>query len=179
MQEQDSTAGFETWLNWSSEEASAIEQSIIEAHRDRAVVYMVGSQELERVKIGVSTVVSERLATLRSCSPSPLVLVAAIRGSYWTEARIHETASGSRLHGEWFSWTQEVYAAFTGAYAAPPPKMSGRATRPAPKPRNWDIEPTGEEVAAYHERRARFLAKRKRFIRVPKTTRRVGAHGGR
>lgn len=54
------------------------------------------------VKIGWSSLPSERLRTYQLWSPVPLELVARYPGDEKLEARFHARFSNQRLHGEWF-----------------------------------------------------------------------------
>ena len=66
-------------------------------------VYILHAPAVRRVKIGVSSNVTERVATLRTASPVELVLERTIDGGYDREQELHEKYRRYRLHGEWFS----------------------------------------------------------------------------
>lgn len=55
-----------------------------------------------RVKIGITDNIKQRLAALRSLSPSNLKLKLVFPGGIETEAIYHERFADYRLHGEWF-----------------------------------------------------------------------------
>jgi len=76
----------------------------------RLRLYLIGS-ELKAgraVKVGVTRNLPERLARLQSGSPLPLVVFAAIPGSFKLEKRVHEEWRRQRLHGEWFRLTPKM-----------------------------------------------------------------------
>lgn len=54
------------------------------------------------IKIGVSTSVKQRLASLQTSSPTKLVLLATVEGAREDEARLHRRFANERIAGEWF-----------------------------------------------------------------------------
>jgi len=93
-------------------------------------VYFILSKECERVKIGRSSRLYQRLGSLRGDSPTPLFLVFSfmegMRG--WTEKKIHKELVVHRSHGEWFEsnaafeWLLDTFPEFQCAVMS---KMSG------------------------------------------------------
>jgi len=71
-------------------------------------VYFIVADEVARVKIGTSVDATRRLKTLATSSPVPLRLAAVTGGDEQHEARLHERFSDARLHGEWFTLTDEI-----------------------------------------------------------------------
>lgn len=55
-----------------------------------------------RIKIGYSTDVANRMATLATSSPMPVTLLLTIRGSEEDEHLYHEMFADDRAHLEWF-----------------------------------------------------------------------------
>lgn len=53
-------------------------------------------------KVGMSTDVRKRLATLQTGSPEPLRVYWAVPGGRALETRLHRTLAPWRKHGEWF-----------------------------------------------------------------------------
>jgi hypothetical protein len=76
------------------------------------VVYFVQAVPDGPIKIGSSREIAERMATLRTCSPLPLELLATqecrgYRGRR-TERELHRRFAAHRLHGEWFRPHEEI-----------------------------------------------------------------------
>jgi hypothetical protein len=67
-----------------------------------AVVYFVEAEGLDRIKIGTATDIEKRFAELRTMSPVPLKLLAAVQGGVPVEQALHDRFAADRLHGEWF-----------------------------------------------------------------------------
>jgi hypothetical protein len=72
-----------------------------------AVVYLVGCSIKGRVKIGTSTDLTKRLATLRTHSPVPIELLWWTPGGRELERQLHTSLNRHRLHGEWFDFGDE------------------------------------------------------------------------
>lgn len=77
------------------------------------VLYAVVERLSDRVKIGRSSRVFQRLSELQTGSAEPLDLLATSSKHYSFERRIHRKLSGFRLEGEWFA--PEVTAAIREA----------------------------------------------------------------
>lgn len=71
-------------------------------------VYFVRSGEL--VKVGTSTNLPQRLASLRTMSPLPLEVLAVAAGGHAEERTVHERFAHLRQHGEWFTAAPELLA---------------------------------------------------------------------
>jgi Meiotically up-regulated gene 113 len=69
-------------------------------------VYFIGNAE--RVKIGVTYRLQQRLNGLRNSCPTPLTLLAYTPGDVWIEQAYHWRFAAARLHGEWFTRTDEI-----------------------------------------------------------------------
>jgi T5orf172 domain len=69
---------------------------------DTGFVYVVGNETGEYVKIGWSTQIQRRLATLQSYVPTPLKVYALIPGTRAVEGGLHERFHEHRAMGEWF-----------------------------------------------------------------------------
>ncbi|MER5200520.1 GIY-YIG nuclease family protein [Streptomyces sp. NPDC002755] len=65
-------------------------------------VYLVGSFNSPLVKIGRSSNVPRRLASIQSMSPLPLVVLHTYLGGSELEAALHRRFQDRRAHGEWF-----------------------------------------------------------------------------
>lgn len=64
-------------------------------------IYFIRSGD--RVKIGYSTNVKERMIKLQTSSPDPLQFIGARPGSFEDEGRLHSLYNDLRTSGEWFS----------------------------------------------------------------------------
>jgi hypothetical protein len=61
------------------------------------------------VKIGVAFMPKWRMEQLQTLSPVPLTLLAIAPGGYKFEAELHHRFAKSRVHGEWFKPSKELY----------------------------------------------------------------------
>jgi hypothetical protein len=61
-----------------------------------------------KVKIGTAHDPQERLKTLQTGSPVPLVLLARMRGGPILEATLHRHFQSARSHGEWYYLTDDL-----------------------------------------------------------------------
>lgn len=77
-------------------------------HGGWAWTYFVGNRDLGIVKIGVSTRLKARMASLRNTSPVPIKLFAVIFADQSLEKYLHDHFADARKHGEWFEITPEV-----------------------------------------------------------------------
>jgi Meiotically Up-regulated Gene 113 (MUG113) protein len=67
-------------------------------------VYVIGAVGTSKVKIGRSTNVANRHATLQRMSPLPLALLWQTTGGSELEAALHAHFRERRTHGEWFDF---------------------------------------------------------------------------
>ncbi|BCK29655.1 GIY-YIG nuclease family protein [Vibrio cholerae] len=76
----------------------------------KGLLYFIQGQTLSHVKIGYSTSRSlfKRLKELQTGSPDKLILLSVKLVSRADEAELHKRFSNSRLHGEWFSYTEDL-----------------------------------------------------------------------
>jgi hypothetical protein len=73
-------------------------------------VYFIACPETMRLKIGfTSGDVHARLRALQTGSPTNLSLVACHPGSMDDEKKLHERFDEHRIHGEWFSMSEELF----------------------------------------------------------------------
>lgn len=72
------------------------------------VVYFIVSRQLNLVKIGTTTDVDRRIATMQTGSPSRLELLGTILGDAETESYLHIMFAEYRAHGEWFHYSEEI-----------------------------------------------------------------------
>lgn len=69
--------------------------------------YIIGSDESDKVKIGQTTHIAERLQALQTGSPVPLRLLRKISGLHH-EAILHRNLKQFHSHGEWYEKTTEL-----------------------------------------------------------------------
>lgn len=69
----------------------------------RGFVYFIHAPEINRVKIGFSTNLKERISALSMASPTELILMGSVHGTYADEAALHRRFSALRHHREWFN----------------------------------------------------------------------------
>lgn len=68
------------------------------------LVYVLGSTETRRVKIGHSTDVPKRAADIQRMSPVPLTVLGQFEGGLELEGALHKRFRPFRTHGEWFDF---------------------------------------------------------------------------
>src|ERR1700756_1314270 len=73
-------------------------------------VYFIQDTGTGVIKIGWATDVERRIYGLQISAPSPLVLLAAIKGTHKTERSLHDRFADTRTFGEWFQPTPELLA---------------------------------------------------------------------
>ncbi|MGW2582588.1 GIY-YIG nuclease family protein [Streptomyces virginiae] len=121
------------------------EASAARAHtRGQPWVYLIGSDEVRPVKIGISGKPESRLVDMQVGSPVLLRLLWKIPGSYEMEQALHSSLRAYHRHGEWFDFGDENPVAVVAGTAAllgywrPPvgvlglPERTPPARRPAP-----------------------------------------------
>jgi hypothetical protein len=62
----------------------------------------------DKIKIGKSQGVTERLRTIQSMSPVPLKMIGYVVGYTMTERALHKRFADHRAHGEWFRSAPEI-----------------------------------------------------------------------
>jgi hypothetical protein len=70
------------------------------------VVYFMYSAG--RVKIGTSNDVDNRQLSFAAAGPFPPSLILVMRGAVREERALHKQFHDSRLHGEWFAWSDQI-----------------------------------------------------------------------
>lgn len=88
------------------------------------VTYAVEAIGTERVKIGQTRHLEQRLKLIQSCCPVPIALVALCERNIETE--LHQQLRQHRVHGEWFKKTKEVVEAIAVLMPAPLPDIKIR-----------------------------------------------------
>lgn len=71
-------------------------------------VYFIAAADAGMIKIGKTTDLNKRLATLRTMSPVPLEVACTISYDDRLEWRLHTHFSKYRSHGEWFYAEKEI-----------------------------------------------------------------------
>lgn len=77
---------------------------LLVVHNCLATVYFVLAPDAGMVKIGKTSDLKKRLASLRTMSPVSLDLICVIRYDEYLERRIHDHFKPQRDHGEWFKY---------------------------------------------------------------------------
>lgn len=72
------------------------------------MVYFIQQKNGGPIKIGSSVHPLLRLKQIRAHSPVEVELIAAIEGSAKLERELHAKFADNRLHGEWFTSTEEL-----------------------------------------------------------------------
>jgi hypothetical protein len=75
---------------------------------ERMCVYFAQAESGGPIKIGSSHRLRERNQHLKSHSPIPIKIIAAVRGSRRHERGLHEYFADHRSHGEWFNPCPEL-----------------------------------------------------------------------
>lgn len=80
-----------------------------------SLVYLVGCEETQWVKIGTTTNLERRLQTLQTGSPAVLSILWTHPGSYAEERRLHAHFAAQRRAGEWFDLGSDPVSAVKAA----------------------------------------------------------------
>lgn len=75
---------------------------VLAVRRNLMTVYFVAAPDAGVIKVGQTTDIEKRFATLRTGSPCPLELITAVKYHAGLERRIHDHLQEWRSHGEWF-----------------------------------------------------------------------------
>ena len=90
--------------------------------RQTTNIYFIATDDMSRIKIGKSSDVKKRFASIRTMSPVNLNLECHFKCHEDMEYYLHGIFSASRSHGEWFNGTADPYkvieAAKSGGVAA-------------------------------------------------------------
>lgn len=81
-----------------------------------SVVYFVRSANA--IKIGVTTDLGKRIASIQTSTPYPVELIAAIPGDKALESELHATFANHRTSGEWFRLSPDIVAWLQRYFAA-------------------------------------------------------------
>ncbi|KKL86416.1 hypothetical protein LCGC14_1944980 [marine sediment metagenome] len=79
-----------------------------EGNKVGSSIYFIEAIGVEKIKIGVTTNIEERLNTLKTGSPVELKLLGVIPGGQESEKNIHDRLSAYRANGEWFFASTDV-----------------------------------------------------------------------
>ena len=79
-----------------------------EARRASERVYIIRCDLSGMSKIGVTTNVARRFATIQAHSPTQLRIIATLRGGLSLEQELHSKFRAYRRHGEWFALPAEA-----------------------------------------------------------------------
>lgn len=78
------------------------------ARKNECLVYFIQSGVDGPIKIGITNNITARFKALQTGSPVGLRLLTTLPGSSVLESTLHQRFSHLRLHGEWFSSTDEL-----------------------------------------------------------------------
>lgn len=68
----------------------------------KKVVYMVGIEGTDHIKIGYSSDLTSRLSAIQTGSPNNVYIVAVFQGGKDAERQIHKAMDEFKVRGEWF-----------------------------------------------------------------------------
>jgi len=109
--------------------------------RSNRWVYLIGSEVIRPVKIGVSNDPEARLDDLQTGSPVPLLLLWQAHGGQGLESALHKRFAAHRTHGEWFDFgdadpilTVAEEAERLGYGPLPATPLPRKPVTPAPQP---------------------------------------------
>jgi hypothetical protein len=102
--------------NWPEEKAPRravrAKPSRKKAFAGMGIIYLVEAVGSGLAKIGWTTDLETRVASLQTSSPHILAVLATRLGPISAERSLHEQFASLRVHGEWFRLTEEVRSAF-------------------------------------------------------------------
>lgn len=87
---------------------------------NESCIYVIGAQGSSTVKIGRTTDLAKRFATIRCMSPIPLKILWTHPGGKELETRLHRHFAKRRLHGEWFEFEGDPVEAVRSAIQQQP-----------------------------------------------------------
>lgn len=104
-----------------------------------AVIYLIGCEESEIVKIGRTRDLKERLAAIQRMSPVRVRVLWHIESDAALESKLHKIFRFRRKYGEWFDFTGAdpvalVQAAIRGEWNEDPPEGYVSAVTTASRP---------------------------------------------
>lgn len=76
----------------------------------KQLVYFAWADTTTLVKIGYTANIDRRLRSLQNGSATPLHLLELVQGGPLTEAAYHGLLDPHRAHGEWFEWSDKLFA---------------------------------------------------------------------
>lgn len=79
-------------------------------------IYLIQGAETGYTKIGITKDIQRRLKTLQISSPEHLQVAHSFPGTAAEERSLHRSYQDKRLHGEWFSLSQNDIQAITACY---------------------------------------------------------------
>ena len=128
------------------------------------VVYLIQVTGTAFFKIGFTSDIHFRLASLKAANPMPLEVVATTRGARKLEGRFHRRFQLQRVRGEWFELSEDDVAAVRAVMDGDVEMETGRWMSPALGPNRTlcRCESCGRNVQAHH----RFEPLRKRGNRI-------------
>jgi hypothetical protein len=94
------------------------EAALARAGNPQPWIYVIGCDEVRLVKIGVSSNLQSRLATMQTGSPVVLRVLWKMPGSIDVEQDLHACFRVYRKHGEWFDFGDENPVAMVAGAAA-------------------------------------------------------------
>lgn len=104
MENPQREAKIEQWLmETRSTQTAHIPRDKMKADR----VYFIQSGN-GPIKIGWSNGIEQRLATLQMGNPEKLTILRQFRGDIWEEKALQRKFKNFKIHGEWFTPTQEI-----------------------------------------------------------------------
>lgn len=86
------------------------------------MIYFIRRGEDGPVKIGFTTNLDKRLASLQGGNAEKLTVIRTMDGDKETERVLHGYFADQRLHGEWFEYSEEMLRVDAPAYVAAAPK---------------------------------------------------------
>lgn len=129
-------------------------------------VYVIGSPNMNIVKIGWTTNLSKRIRTIRTMSPVSLEILWSTPACDGMEYGLHGYFAAMRSHGEWFRFEDEdaVEAVKLAVESGAWKKFTAKPTYPAPKPdrteelarRKEALDEIGKLSAAFLEAQEEF-----------------------
>jgi hypothetical protein len=120
---------YDEWYEGTEPLAPEFEQWSAPGAETRGWLYFIGPEHGHPIKVGWSTEVSRRLATLQGAHWLTLVCHGAVPATMMEEAAAHQTLGRHRVRGEWFDRPAalDLLAAFEERAASRPTPSVGEA----------------------------------------------------
>ncbi len=91
---------------------SRSEVVVQENAQKKGIVYLIGCEETQALKIGYTKNLNQRLQSLQCSNPHELKIMGSKRGTVELEQNLLQKFNHLKLRGEWFKWDRSILRVF-------------------------------------------------------------------